>query len=160
MAQLDLRTFIRATPERVWDVISDLSGQHRWMEDVSELQVIGEQKSGAGTRVRVISKLFGLPLVRDVMEIVTWQPPTELSVVHAGELSRGTGHFWQIPLSGTAAFRLEAARGGTIFRWTEEFSPPLGALGELGYSLFVQPHLRHVFGRSMDNVRRIAEGGA
>lgn len=160
MARLDLRTFIRATPQRVWDVISDLSGQQRWMEDVHALEVVGDRQGGVGTLVRVTSKVFGLPLVRDVMEIVAWEPPRELCVVHRGELSRRSGHFWQFPLSGTAAFHLEPARGGTIFRWTEEFSPPLGALGELGYSLLIEPHLRRVFGRSMDNVRRIAEVGA
>jgi hypothetical protein len=32
-------------------------------------------------------------------------------------------------------------------------------LGELGFSLSVGPHLRRIFRRSMENVRRLAEEG-
>jgi uncharacterized protein YndB with AHSA1/START domain len=147
VARLDIRTFIRASPERVWEIISDLSGQQRWMVDVRRLEVTSAVRSGAGTVIEVTSELFGLPLVHDVMEIVTWDPPHELGVVHRGQFS------------GTAAFRLEPARGGTIFVWQEAFRPPLGLLGELGFALLVGPHLRRVFGRSMDNVRALVEAG-
>ena len=81
------------------------------------------------------------------MQIITWAPPHELGVVHRGQFS------------GTAAFRLEPAPGGTTFVWTEDFQPPLGPLGELTFSLVIGPHLRRVWGRSMENVRRIAEAG-
>jgi len=145
VARLDLRLFIRAKPERVWEVISDLSGQERWMVDVRELEITSGVKSGAGTVIKLTSELFGRPVVHDIMEIVTWDPPRELGVVHRGQFT------------GTAAFRLEPARGGTIFIWWEEFKPPLGPLGELGFALIVGPHLRRVFRRSMDNVRRLAE---
>jgi hypothetical protein len=80
------------------------------------------------------------------MEIVTWDPPRELGVAHKGQFT------------GTASFQLEALGGGTVFTWTEEFKPPLGPLGELAFRLIVRPHLRRVFGRSLDNVRRIVEG--
>jgi uncharacterized protein YndB with AHSA1/START domain len=147
VARLDLRLFIRATPERVWEVISDLSGQERWMVDVRELEITSDVKSGAGAVIKLTSELFGLPVVHDVMEIVTWDPPRELGVVHRGQFS------------GTAAFLLEPVRGGTVFTWWEDFDPPLGTLGELGFAFLVGPHLRRVFGRSMDNVRRLAEAG-
>jgi hypothetical protein len=145
MARLELRTFIRATPERVWQVISDLSGQEHWMVDVRDLRITSETKSGAGTLIEVTSELFGLPVIHDILEIVTWDPPRALSVVHRGQFT------------GSAAFHLEPLAGGTLFTWYEEFQPPLGPLGELGFTLVVGPHLRRVFGRSMDNVRRLAE---
>ena len=145
MAALDLRAFIRARPERVWDVISDLSGQRRWMVDLRRLDIVSETKSGVGTVIDLTSELFGLPLVHDVMEIVTWEPPRELAIVHRGRFT------------GTACFRLEPWAGGTIFRWLEQYRPPLGPLGELAHSLVVGPHLRRVFSRSMDNVRQLAE---
>jgi hypothetical protein len=146
MARLKLRTFIRATPERVWQVISDLSGQARWMVDVRDLKITSKTTSGAGAVIELTSELFGLPVIRDVLEIVTWDAPRELAVVHRGQFT------------GTAAFRLEPLAGGTLFMWVEEFQSPLGPLGELGFTLVVGPHLRRVFGRSMDNVRRLAEG--
>ncbi len=148
MAHLDLRIFIRATPERVWEVISDLPGQAAWMVDVRKLEVVGEQSSGTGTVIAVTSELFGLPLVRDRMRITTWQPPIRFDVAHEGQFS------------GTGAFIVEPVRGGSVFTWIEDFEPPLGLLGELGFSIAVGPHLRRVFARSMDNVRRLAEGSS
>lgn len=147
MAHLDLRIFIRATPQRVWDVISDLPSQGSWMLDVRRLEVTSQQRSGVGTVVEVTSELFGLPLVKDKMRITTWEPPHRYDVEHFGAFT------------GTGAFILETVTGGTVFTWVEDFRPPLGPLGELGFGLLVGPHLKRVFGRSMENVRRLAEEG-
>jgi hypothetical protein len=145
MAKLDVSVFIRATPERVWEIIADLPSQATWMVDVRKLEVVSEQRSGTGALLRVTSELFGLPLVKDTMLITTWQPPARYDVEHKGQFS------------GTGAFILEPAPGGTVFRWLEDFEPPLGPLGELGFKLVVGPHMRRVFGRSLANVRRLAE---
>ena len=145
MATIDLRVFIRATPERIWQIISDLGGQQRWMVDVRRLEIVSEKKGGAGTVIDLTSELFGLPVVHDVMEIVTWEEPREIGVVHRGRFT------------GTAYFRLEPVHGGTVFVWHEEFKPPLGRLGEVAHALIVRPHLERVFLRSMENVRRLAE---
>ena len=145
MARLDLRIFIRATPERVWEVIGDLEGQKRWMADLRHLEIKSEQRSGAGTELDVTSELFGLPLVKDRMVITAWEPPHRFEVRHEGSFT------------GSGSFMLEPVRGGTVFTWIEDFKPPLGPAGELGFSTVVGPHLRRVFRRSMDNVRRLAE---
>lgn len=147
MAHLDLRIFIRATPQRVWDVISDLPSQGSWMLDVRRLEVTSQQRSGVGTVVELTSELFGLPLVKDKMRITIWEPPHRYDVEHIGAFT------------GTGAFILETVTGGTVFTWVEDFRPPLGPLGELGFGLLVGPHLKRVFGRSMENVRRLAEEG-
>jgi hypothetical protein len=147
MAHLDIRVFIRATPERVWEVVSDIPEHGSWMVDVHRLEVTSEQKSGAGTVVEVTSELFGLPLVHDTMRITRWEPPHRFDVEHGGGFT------------GTGSFSVEAAPGGSIFIWIEDFKPPLGPLGELGYSLVVGPHLKRVFGRSLDNLRELVEQG-
>jgi uncharacterized protein YndB with AHSA1/START domain len=148
MASIEVSTLIRATPERVWEIIADLEGQRAWMVDVRRLEVTSEQKTGSGTIVEVTSELFGLPLVKDVMEITDWVPNREFGVLHRG------------PFKGTGAFVLTPIDGGTRFTWREDFEAPLGPLGELGHRLFVKPHLTTVFSRSLENVRRIAEGRA
>jgi len=145
MARLDLRIFIRATPERVWEVLSDLPSQQRWMVDLHRLEITSEQQTGIGAQLDVTSDLFGLPVVKDHMLITAWQPPHRFDVAHRGSFS------------GTGSFILDAVSGGTVFTWLEDFKPPLGPLGELGFSLVVGPHLRSVFRRSMENVRRLAE---
>jgi hypothetical protein len=147
MAHLDIRAFFRATPERVWDVIADIPGQAKWMADVHRLKVVSEQLSGEGTVVELTSKLFGQPLVKETMHITAWQPPNRFDVRHDGQIFSGTG-----------SFVIEAAPGGSIFCWIEDFKPPLGPLGELGYTLVVGPHIRRTFGRSLDNLRRLVEG--
>lgn len=146
MARLELRVFIRAAPEKVWPVISNLQSQKKWMVDLRSLEVTHLTQNGVGTVMDVRSELFGLPILHDVMEITTWDPPRELGILHRGQFT------------GTAAFQLEALGGGTVFTWTEEFTPPLGPIGELAFALVVRPHLRRVFGRSMDNARRLVEG--
>jgi uncharacterized protein YndB with AHSA1/START domain len=147
MAKLDLRLFIRATPERVWEVLSDLQGQKRWMADLRRIDITSEQQTGVGAEMDVTSELFGLPLVKDRMVITAWEPPYRFDVKHVGSFS------------GTGSFLLEPVPSGTVFRWVEEFQPPLGRLGEMGFSMVVGPHMRSVFRRSMDNVRRLAEEG-
>ena len=117
------------------------------MVDVRRLEVTSEVKSGVGAVVEVTSELFGLPLVKDVMEVTRWEPGREMEVLHRGQFS------------GTGVFRLEAVPGGTVFVWEEDFRPPLGPVGEAVFSLVIGPHLRRVFGRSLDNLGRLAEDG-
>jgi hypothetical protein len=86
-----------------------------------------------------------VPIIKDVMEISTWDPPRELGVRHKGMFS------------GIGAFRLQARESGTLFIWREEFKPPLGRLGEFAHSLIVRPHLERVFRRSLANLKWVAE---
>jgi len=145
MARLDIRRFIAAPPEVIWDVISDFDRQREWMVDLRRLEIVSEQRQGAGTAMDVTSELFGLPVVKDVMTITAWEPPHRMDVRHSGQFH------------GTGAFLLERVDNGTIFTWVEDFEPPLGQLGELGFALVIGPHLRRVFARSMANVKRLAE---
>ena len=145
MAHIDVRVFIRATPQRVWDVISNLPGQASWMVDVRSLEVTSVEHSGVGAVIKVTSELFGQPLVKDTMRITAWEPPHRFDVEHVGQFS------------GTGSFIVEPAPGGSIFTWIEDFKPPLGPFGEAGFALVVGPHLKRVFGRSLDNVRELAE---
>src|SRR5580765_1632322 len=96
MARVVLRILIHAAPEAIWPLISDLTGQERWMEDVRSLTVRGDGPGGNCTIVDVTSEIFRLPVVHDVIEISTWDPPRELGVLHRGQFT------------GQAYFRLEA----------------------------------------------------
>jgi uncharacterized protein YndB with AHSA1/START domain len=148
MARVRLSIDIDAAPERIWPIISDLHGQEHWMEDVHKLEVIFEPPNGgAGAVIKVTSRLFGLPLVHDVMVVTRLEPPRLLEVVHCGQFS------------GWGAFRLQPAQTGTTFVWEEKFKPPFGALGEVAAARLVGPHLSEVWRRSMLNVKRLAEAG-
>ena len=145
MASLEVRILIRADPERIWPILADFDAQAGWMADVRRLQVTSDIGQGVGTTLEVTSELFGLPVVRDRMEVDSWQPPLRYTVVHTGQFS------------GTGEFRLDRVEGGTIMVWREDFLPPLGPVGELAFKLFLGPYLRRVFGRSLDNLREVAE---
>ena len=145
MAHIEVRKFIAASPESVWTVLADLEHQAAWMVDVRSLEIVTAEKQGVGAVMRVTSELFGLPIVKDVMAITVWEPPYRLAVAHRGQFH------------GTGEFLLERTDGGTIFTWVEDFRPPLGKFGELGFAVVVGPHLKRVFARSMENIRRLAE---
>ncbi len=148
MARLELAVSINATPEQIWPILADFEGQKQWMVDLRKLDITSAVATGVGTRMQVTSELFGLPVVKDVMVVDYWQPPRIYSVIHVGQFS-GTGYFELKPVGDV-----------TEFTWLEEFRPPLGPLGELGFKLVVAPHLRSVFIRSMTNVKRLAEAVA
>jgi hypothetical protein len=148
MARLELCVHIEASPEQVWPVLADFDGQKRWMVDLRKLDITSEVRSGVGTKMDVVSELFGLPIVKDEMVVDYWLPPRIYSVIHKGQFS-GRGYF-----------ELKPAGDGTDLTWVEEFRPPLGALGELAFRLAVGPHLRHVIMRSLANVKRLAEKAA
>jgi hypothetical protein len=145
---LEVRRFIRARPQAVWDVLADFESQTRWMVDLYCLEVTSDRKSGEGTVLELTSALFGLPFIHDVIEVSCWQPPQRLEVVHSGAFT------------GWGSFTVDETPGGCVFTWVEDFKPPFGALGELCFTFVVSPHLRRVFGRSMENVRRLAQGSA
>jgi uncharacterized protein YndB with AHSA1/START domain len=147
LAHLEVRTFVAAPPEAVWAVLADLQHQAAWMVDVRTLDIVTEQKQGAGAVMHVTSELFGQPIVKDVMAITAWEPPRRMDVEHRGQFH------------GTGSFLLDRVDNGTIFTWIEDFRPPLGPLGELAFALVVRPHLLRVFARSTANVKRLAEGG-
>ena len=87
MARLELRMFIRATPQRVWDVISDLDGQAHWMVDVRSLDIISEIKSGVGTTLDLQTELYGIPLLHDVMgPLIRQNPGLRLDIVATDRL--------------------------------------------------------------------------
>jgi hypothetical protein len=145
VARLVVEKRIRATPDQVWAIIEDVESHGDWMVDVRKLEFKTVQRRGAGTVVMVHSELFGLPLLHDTMVITGWEPGKRLDVRHAGQFT------------GTGAFELESVPEGTLFRWVEEFRPPFGQLGELAFRYVVKPHLTRVFGRSLENLRRLAE---
>jgi carbon monoxide dehydrogenase subunit G len=148
MAHLEVRKLIAATPEAVWALIADLEHQGAWMVDVRKLRVVTAEKRGVGAVMHVTSELFRLPIVKDVMVITAWEPGRRMDIEHRGQFH------------GTGSFLLEPAHNGTTFIWIEDFAPPLGRLGELVFALVVRPHLRRVFARSLENVRRLAEAGS
>jgi uncharacterized protein YndB with AHSA1/START domain len=136
---VEVRTFIPAPPEAVWETLADLEGQAAWMTDVVELRVTSERKEGVGTAMAVTSRVL-FKKVREVATVTTWEPPHRLAVRHSGDFT------------GTGIFTLEPAPGGTIFVWREEIRLPFGPLGLAAFPL-LRGHLVRLLAHNSDRLR-------
>ncbi len=142
--RFEARTTIRASPDRVWEVISDWERQASWMPDVAWMRLIGSERE-LGARIEVRTKVFGVPLATDLVEVTLWEPPRRLAIHHVGVVV-GTGEWQLAPIP-----------GGSAFTWSEAFRMPPPLLGDLGLWLY-SPWQRMMLRRSIRNLKRIAEG--
>ena len=147
MARIDSQTHIRADPARVWEVLVDWENQPRWMADARRVDVLGDQRAGVGVTLRCRTAIAGGLLVDDDIRVIEWEPPRLLTVRHLGRVVRGVG-----------AFELAPTADGTRVRWWEEFTAPLGLVGEAFGQLLVAPLIQRVFRRSLTALKRRCEG--
>ena len=138
------RTNIAASPDEVWAVLSDWERQSDWMPDVAWMRLLGPERE-LGARMKVKTKVFGVPLATDLVEVTAWDPPRRLAIRHVGVVV------------GTGEWRLEPAAEGTAFTWTEAFRMPPPLLGDLGLWLY-SPWQRMMLRRSIRNLKLLAEG--
>jgi len=137
------RTAIEAPPERVWRVLSDWERQASWMPDVAWMRLLGSERE-LGAKLEVKTKVFGVPLATDLVEVTAWEPPRRLAIRHVGVVV------------GTGEWRLEPADGGTAFVWIEAFRMPPPLLGDAALWLY-SPWQRTMLRRSIRNLKRLVE---
>jgi carbon monoxide dehydrogenase subunit G len=135
--------FLRASPDRVWEILTDWEGQASWMPDVAWIRALGPERA-LGARLAVRTKVLRIPLVTDELRVTEWEPPRRLAVEHRGFV-RGGGE-WV----------LEPADGGTLFIWRESFRMPPPLLGDLALWAYA-PMQRRTLRRSTGNLRRLVE---
>jgi carbon monoxide dehydrogenase subunit G len=140
------RATIAATPDQVWQVLSDWERQASWMPDVAWMRLLGPERE-LGAKLEVRTKVFGVPLATDLVEVIGWEPPRRLAIRHVGVVG------------GMGEWSLAPTPQGTSFTWIESFrmSPPI--LGDLGLWLY-SPWQGMMLRRSIRNLKRIAEGRA
>ena len=141
--RFEIREYLRATPERVWEVLSDWERQATWMPDVSWIRVVGSERE-LGARLEVRTKVFGVPLATDQVRVTAWEPPGRLAVEHIGVVV-GVGE-WQ----------LEPVEGGTRFTWYESFRMPPPVLGAMALWVY-SPFQRFMLRRSVRNLKLLVE---
>ncbi|HYF28245.1 MAG TPA: SRPBCC family protein [Baekduia sp.] len=117
-AQID----ISAPPEAVWAFVEDADRQLHFWSGVTRWEVCGEQRSGLGTRIRVLLRV-GSAEVGGLVEIVEHDPPRELSWTSiTGADQRGR---WRIRPRGAARTHVElrlayGVAGSGVFGWVAE----------------------------------------
>lgn len=148
MGVLTLERTTRATPEQLWQVVTDWSGYARWMPLTTMRLDDGPTRVGWSFAGR-----SGVGPLRfaDVMVITSWEPPRE---GRARFRLRKIGRL----LDGWADVSVEPGAGGTgaALHWTEELVLRPSALGRR-LARAADPVNRWMFGRAVDAMVAEAE---
>ncbi|WP_406263250.1 SRPBCC family protein [Streptomyces sp. NBC_00191] len=111
---------IRASPERVWEALTDLQGTERVLSGVERIEVLTEGGFAVGTRWRETRRMLGKEATEEMY--VTASEPPERFVVEAD--SQGAHYVTEFAL-------LTAGPEATTVRMTFSAVPPGGFRGLL-----------------------------
>jgi hypothetical protein len=114
------------------------------MKDAASVRVLTSHRQGVGVIVAVRTRVLGVSLLTDRLEVTVWDPPRRLVMAHRS-LVRGVGEWL-----------LQPAGGGTRFTWTEELALPVPILGEL-VLLAYRPLMHRMMRRSLSNLERMVQ---
>jgi hypothetical protein len=126
--------------EEAWAVLVDWERQADWMRDADRIDVVSPHREGVGVTIDVRTRVYGVPLFTERLEVLRWEPPDRLEIAHRTFI-RGTG-----------TWALDPADGGTRFTWTEDISLPVPVVGELALRVY-RPFMRLLMGKAMDDLR-------
>jgi hypothetical protein len=126
--------------EEAWAILVDWERQADWMRDADRVEVVSPHREGMGVTIDVRTRVYGVPLFTERLEVLAWDPPARLVIAHRSFI-RGTG-----------TWALEPAVGGTRFTWTEQISLPVQVVGELALLVY-RPFMGHLMGKAMEDLR-------
>jgi hypothetical protein len=125
-----------------WSVLTRWERQGDWIADADSVEILSETTSGVGVRVAVRTRLFQVPAFTETIEVVGWEPPRRLEIVHGR------------PVHGRGTWTLEPADGGTRFTWIEDVALDVPVLGSVAAAVYA-PIARWLIGRSQRALRRL-----
>lgn len=136
---------IDAPIHRVWEVVSDIESQPRWMHEMKAVRMLTPPPVGVGSRGEADVRVIGIG-VTDPVTITEWDPPRRFAVRHEGVFTGG------------GVITLESGADGTttIVRWSETLIPP--GLPNLGARV-QRPVLGAIFQADLQRLRRLVEAG-
>jgi hypothetical protein len=126
--------------EEAWAVLTDWERQADWMLDADAVEVTSEAREGIGVTLAVRTRLLQVPAFTDTIEVVAWEPPTELVIAHGP------------PIRGRGIWAFVEHDGATTFTWTEEVELAGSALGGIVAACYA-PVLGVLMRRSLRGLR-------
>jgi hypothetical protein len=129
------------SPGEAWRRVLAWEDQITWIEDAVSVRVLTSHRGGVGVIVAVRTRVLGVPLLTDRLEVTLWDPPRRLVMAHRG-LVRGVGEWLLQPVGGR-----------TRFSWTEDLALPVPILGEL-LLLMYRPFMNRLMRSSLSNLKR------
>jgi uncharacterized protein YndB with AHSA1/START domain len=146
VSRIEVSVDIEASPEAVWDFVSDLRRIPEWVEDTLAMLSVEPEPAQVGTVYRERSRIIG-----PVSQVTTWK-------IIEFDAPRFQKHDGQVPMmaSTSVSFGLEPSAGGTKFTLVFEYTPgnPLSSLTD---GLFVRKNLERGFQRSVQNLKALME---
>ncbi|MDP9226934.1 MAG: SRPBCC family protein [Actinomycetota bacterium] len=133
---LEMASSVPASPEVVWDLITDWEHLDDWMLEAEDFVITSPQRRGLGVEGEATITIAGFR-TRDRIRVVGWDEPRYLAIEHRGWVG-GVGEMHLTP----------SGRGTTFFTWREELRPPLGGLGGLGLTI-LKPVMHRIFRRDV-----------
>jgi hypothetical protein len=118
-----VRIEVGAPVEAVFAAATDWPRQAEWIA-LTRVRVIRGDGRSVGSVIGAFTGLGRIGFL-DTMEIVRWDAPRRVDVVHIGRVVRGPGSF---------VFE-ELSDGRAVMLWQEWLHPPLGWLGRLAWPL-------------------------
>jgi uncharacterized protein YndB with AHSA1/START domain len=126
--------------EEVWAVLADWERQADWMRDADRVEVLTSHREGPGVTIAVRTRVYGVPVFTERLEVLDWDPPSRLVMAHRSFVG------------GTGTWSLASVEGGTRFTWTEDLSLPVPVVGELALRVY-RPFMRFLMGTAMEDLR-------
>lgn len=124
MHHIELFVDIKATPESVFDYLTDWPAQSEWIFATRvEIRTPGLAKE-VGGKIAAFTG-FGRLGFWDYMTITKWEHPRLVDVIHTGKVVKGTGTMRVEPVSNSV----------TRFYWSEDLEIPLGFIGLVGFKI-------------------------
>jgi polyketide cyclase/dehydrase/lipid transport protein len=111
-------------PDEAWRVLTRWERQSDWMADADRIELVSATRDGVGVRIDVHTRLFQVPAFTETMEVVAWDPPSRLEIVHGP------------PVAGHGVWELEPTLAGTRFTWTEDVELDMPFVGSLAAAVY------------------------
>jgi hypothetical protein len=145
--RVSAQTELALHPGEAWRRLLAWEDQITWIEDAVSVRVLTSHRRGAGVIVAVRTRVLGVPLLTDRLEVTMWDPPRRLVMAHRS-LVRGVGEWLLQPIG-----------DGTRFTWTEDLALPVPIIGEL-LLLSYRPFMHRLMRRSLSNLERTVHAEA
>lgn len=146
-ADLALTQRVRAPQEKVFNEIVNWPNQGAWMLG-TKVWVTKNQGIGVGGEFAAFTGVGKIGFV-DPMRITEWNPPHSVSVLHLGNVVKGTGAMQVVKIS----------ENESDFIWSESIEPPLGVFGYFGYKI-IEPFFKIAIRKSLKKFAQIVENNS
>ena len=141
---IDVETLIYASLDDVWNEVSKIENHSKWMKDAVNIDFQTDNKSGVGTKIKVLTKIGPIKL-NDFMTFTKWEEKKTIGVDHVGIVTgKGEMQFEKIDANTTK------------FKWTETLKFPIYLGGVIG-ELFGKPVLELIWKKNLNNLKKIIE---